>query len=146
MTVKGRAVQKTATLEIVLEDGTSVHGKVFVPVQTRLTDVLNDDRQFLPVECADGAVVALAKSAIKQVKMSGAEAAAYTGSDPYQILGVSEGVSDDELKRAYHQLCFVNHPDRIKGLGLSAEYLELAHLNMARINSAYAQVSRRARN
>ena len=146
MNSKTRTVQKTAILEFSLADGSTLHGKIFVPVQGRLTEVLNDERQFLPVENADGGVVALAKSAIKHVRLSEVEAAAYKGNDPYTILGVREGASDEELKRAYHQLCFVNHPDRIKGFGLSSEYQELANLNMARINTAYAQILKRTRN
>jgi DnaJ-domain-containing protein 1 len=135
-----RTLQKTATLvEISLTDGSSLLGKLFVSPQGRLSDVLNDDRQFLPVEGADGTVFALAKSAIKQVSLPVSEVVSYRGTNPHSILGVPPGASHDELKKAYHQLCMINHPDRIKGLGLSTEFQELATKSMARINTAYAQ-------
>jgi DnaJ-domain-containing protein 1 len=147
MQTNTRTVQKTAILvEISLADGSVILGKIFVPNQGRLTDVLNDDRNFLPVESSDGTTIAIAKTAIKQVSLPVAEAAAYRGINPYLVLGVREGISQEELKKVYHQLCLVNHPDRIKGFGLGEEYLELATRNMARINSAYAQILKRMGN
>lgn len=147
MQSNSRTLQKTAVLvEISLADGSVLVGKVFVSLQGRLTDVLNDDRAFLPVEKTDGTSLALAKTAIKQVTLPVAEAAAYRGTNPYLILGVREGVSAEELKKAYHQLCLFNHPDRVKGFGLSADYQELATQNMARINAAYAQVLKKIGN
>lgn len=122
-----------------LLDGSTLSGKVWVPIQGRLTDILNDGRDFIPVESREGAFIALAKSAVKQLVLPAAEAASYRGNDPWLILGVREGISPDELKRAYHRLCANNHPDRIKGFGLGPEYEELATQTMARINTAYAQ-------
>ncbi len=136
-----RALPKSPVLvEVLLTDGSTFHGNIFVHRQARLTDVLNDDRQFLPVQTADGRYLAIAKSYIKQVTLTASEAASYRGNDPYKILGVEEGISLEELKHAYHQLCLANHPDRIKGLGLSPDYQELGTKNTARINEAYAKL------
>jgi DnaJ-domain-containing protein 1 len=147
MQTNTRIVQKTAILvEISLADGSVVLGKIFVPHQGRLTDVLNDDRAFIPIESSDGTTLALAKSAIKQVSLPVAETAAYRGINPYLVLGIREGVSQEDVKKAYHQLSMVNHPDRIKGFGLGEEYQELATRNMARINNAYAQILKRMGN
>ena len=137
---------KSISVEISMLDGSNLSGKLWVPIQGRLTDVLNDDRDFLPVESRDGALIAIAKSAIKQILLPAAEASTYRGNDPHAILGVQEGASPEELKRAYHRLCASNHPDRIKGLGLGPEYEDLATQNMIRINTAYAQLSKRAEN
>lgn len=144
--MKGRISTKGVAVEITLLDGSLVCGKLFVSVQGRLTDLLNDDRAFLPVERRDGSFVALAKHTIREVLLPGSEAAAYKGSDPYAILGVSEGVSAEDLKKAYHHLCALNHPDRIRGLGLSAEYEQLATQNMMRINGAYMQITKKFAN
>ncbi len=141
--VKGRAVEKTAFLEFSLADGTTFEAKIFVPVQGRLTDVLNDERKFLPVETADGQLLALAKSAIKYVSTPDPEAAIYRGTNPYAILGVKEGASAEELKAAYHQLSMANHPDRIRSFGLGEDFQELATLNMTRINQAYALLAKK---
>jgi DnaJ-domain-containing protein 1 len=140
MNSNSRTLQKTATLvEISLADGSMILGKLFVSPQARLTDVLNDDRTFLPVESTDGIFFALAKTAIKQVTLPAPQAPVYKGANPFLILGVKEGASHEELKKAYHQLSLVNHPDRIRGFGLGADYQELATNNMSRINNAYAQ-------
>jgi hypothetical protein len=131
---------KAVSVEIFLLDGSTLSGKLWVPIQGRLTDTLNDDRDFIPVESRDGAFIALSKSAVKQIMLPNTEAALYRGNDPYAVLGIQEGVSPEEAKKAYHRLCANNHPDRIKGLGLGADYEELATQNMVRINTAYAQV------
>jgi DnaJ-domain-containing protein 1 len=140
MNSNSRTLQKNATLvEISLADGSMLLGKLFVSPQARLTDLLNDDRPFLPIESTDGIFVALAKTAIKKVTLPVPLPPVYKGTNPYLILGVKEGVSHEELKKAYHQLCLVNHPDRIRGFGLGTDYQDLATNNMSRINNAYAQ-------
>ena len=135
---------KSFLVEILLLDGSALSGRMWVPVQSRLTDMLNDGRDFLPLESREGALLAVAKSAIKHIVIPRSEAESYRGSNPYTILGVGEGASQEELKRAYYRLCASNHPDRIKGLGLGPEYEELATQNMMRINAAYAEVQKAA--
>jgi hypothetical protein len=141
--LKERAVQKSAVVNLVLTDGSTLTAKFFVAIQGRLTDLLNDDRKFLPVETSDGEIVAVAKSSIARASMPGAAPKVYRGNNPYVILGVREGVTAEELKTAYHQLSMLHHPDRIKGFGLGDDYQELATLNMARINDAYAQIQKK---
>ena len=139
--VNSRAIStKGVSVEIHMLDGSTLSGKLWVPVQGRLTDTLNDDRDFIPLESRDGTFIALAKSAIKQIMLPNTEAALYRGNDPYAVLGIQEGASSEEAKKAYHRLCANNHPDRIKGLGLGSDYEELATQNMVRLNTAYAQV------
>ncbi len=125
---------------VVLTDGGTLQGRLFITDQVRISDLLNDERKFLPLQMADGSIVALSKSSIQQVTMAAAESAAYTGRDPWRILGLQEGASVEEVKRAYRDLCKINHPDVIKGFGLSPEYQELASRNTARINAAYRQI------
>ena len=139
---KGRTVQKSTFLDLALNDGTILKAKIYLPIQGRITDVLNDDRQFLPIETAEGENLAVAKSAIKHIQITSAEAASYAGNDPYTILGVRPSASPEEMKTAYHQLALTNHPDRIKGFGLGADYQELGLKNMVRINKAYEQIQK----
>lgn len=138
--LKERAVQKSTLVNVLLTDGSTVRAKFFVAIQGRLSDLLNDDRKFLPVETSDGEIVAVAKSSIVRVSMPSAEPKIYRGKNPYLILGVPDGAGPEEFKDAYHRLSMINHPDRIRGFGLSEDYQELATLNMARINGAYAEV------
>ena len=144
MQANSRTQHKTSILvEISLTDGSTLRGKLFAVPQGRLVDVLNDERNFLPVENLDGTVTAIAKSAIRSVALPGAVVPVYRGNDPYMILGVTEGVSEHDLKQAYHQLSMINHPDRIKGFGLGTDFQELANNNMVRLNGAYMEILRR---
>jgi DnaJ-domain-containing protein 1 len=139
-----RKIQKLAVLaEIWLADGSVICGNLFQSHLGRLSDVLNDERKFLPVQTVEGNFVAIAKSAIHKVSLPSSNPAPYRGSNPWQILGVKEGVSVDELKQAYHELVRAHHPDRIKGMGLATEYQEMATKNLARINDAYAELLKR---
>jgi len=135
-----RVVQRNAvTVEIMMTDGTAFRGKVFLPMQGRISDLLNDDRAFLPAE-RDGEHLALAKASIRQVRMPSAQTPVRSKC-PYSVLGLHEGASLEEIKRAYRELCTANHPDRVRGAGLSAEFVELATQKMTRINTAYAELT-----
>lgn len=53
--------------------------------------------------------------------------------DPYRVLGVSRGASEDEVKSAYRKLAKEYHPDRNGGSAA-------AEAKMKEINDAYAKV------
>ena len=54
---------------------------------------------------------------------------------PYEILGVSERATSDEVRKAYATLAAQYHPDKVNHLG--AELRALAHEKMLEIQSAY---------
>ena len=53
--------------------------------------------------------------------------------DPYKVLGVEPGASDEEIKRAYRALAKKYHPDRNTGD-------EEAAKKMQQVNAAYEQI------
>ena len=53
--------------------------------------------------------------------------------NPYEVLGVREGASVDEIKRAYKELVRKYHPDQYRNNPLS----ELAEEKLKEINQAY---------
>ena len=54
----------------------------------------------------------------------------------FAILGLEEGASDVEIKKAYHNLALQHHPDLPKNAGRVRECEEL----MSRINEAYEKI------
>jgi hypothetical protein len=143
MAGNSRVVQKNPIfVEVSLSGGSVMSGKLFTPPSGRVIDTLNDDRNFVPFEAMDGTTYALAKTSIQSVKLPAMAAQVYRGSDPYMILGISHAATADQAKEAYHKLCFVNHPDRVRGLGLGGDFVELATQNMMRINAAYSHILR----
>jgi DnaJ-domain-containing protein 1 len=138
MSFNARKTQKFPMMvEAQLADGSCVFGKVFLSPQGRLSDLLNDERDFLPFERADGAFMALAKSQLRRVSPMATGEDTYKGDDPFKILGLGPSASRDDIKKAYRDLTLIHHPDRVRGLGFSGDYIELATRNMIRINEAY---------
>lgn len=56
--------------------------------------------------------------------------------DPYEVLGVTRGASDEEIKEAYRKLARKYHPDAYSGNPLA----DLADEKMKEINAAYDQI------
>lgn len=65
-----------------------------------------------------------------------------TPDDPYDVLGVSRDASDGEIKKAWHRLVRVYHPDAVAASGRAREFLDLATQKMATINAAYEAIER----
>ena len=53
--------------------------------------------------------------------------------DPYEVLGVPHGASDEEIKKAYRELARKYHPDNYANNPLA----DLAQEKMKEINEAY---------
>lgn len=58
--------------------------------------------------------------------------------DPYSILGVSPGASDEEVKKAYRELARKYHPDNYQNNPLA----DLAEEKMKEINEAYELITK----
>ena len=58
--------------------------------------------------------------------------------NPYEVLGVSENASDEEIKKAYRELARKYHPDNYADNPLS----DLAGEKMKEINQAYDTITK----
>ncbi len=57
--------------------------------------------------------------------------------DAYQVLGIEETASAQEVKRAYRKLMSEHHPDKLVAKGLPPEMMEVAKQKTQEIQSAY---------
>lgn len=62
--------------------------------------------------------------------------------DPYAVLGVSPDTPYGEIRKRYRTLVAENHPDRMIGRGLPAEFVAIANRRMAAINEAFSTIER----
>ncbi|MGZ8548893.1 MAG: DnaJ domain-containing protein, partial [Sulfuricurvum sp.] len=60
----------------------------------------------------------------------------------YALLGLSQGSSMDDIKKAYRTLVREHHPDIIKAQGASDEYLKIATEKVQEINAAYEMIKK----
>lgn len=65
--------------------------------------------------------------------------------DPYAILGIPADAPDEDVRGAWRSQVSAAHPDRARGRGLPAEFIEVAETKTAAINAAYDAVMRERR-
>ena len=58
----------------------------------------------------------------------------------YKILGLSENSSLEEVSNQYRKLIKEYHPDKLQGMGLPKEFIELANQKLSAINKAYTEI------
>jgi hypothetical protein len=127
-------------MRVELDDGVERLMALFVAPNTRVSDTLNDNRQFLPFEASDGTTEIIRKEAIRRVVPM--ENEARLGRGPYDILGVSENATDAEVKAAYHKAIAPVHPDSIGAMNLPPDFVQLANRMAAQINEAHAKIKK----
>jgi DnaJ like chaperone protein len=64
------------------------------------------------------------------------------GQSPYELLGLSPASTDDEIRARHRQIARENHPDRLIGRGLSAEFIAAAERHLAAVNAAFDIIAR----
>lgn len=58
--------------------------------------------------------------------------------DPYKILNIPPGATQEQIRSAYKKLAHMYHPDKVEGL--APEYRQIADRKMKAINAAYEQL------
>ena len=62
--------------------------------------------------------------------------------NPYEVLGLTQKATGEEVKKAYRKLTRENHPDTLIAQGMPQEFVEVANEKMAKINTAYASIKK----
>jgi DnaJ-domain-containing protein 1 len=126
--------------QVELHSGNQFLAAFFVRRDQRISDLLNDEREFLPLELTNGLISHLKKSSIASVTQLDQRVDDDSEQDPYLVLGVRSNATDDEVRATYHRRVQNYHPDRIQAIGLPGEFVDLANTQMARINGAYERI------
>ena len=138
--------QGAVAVEITLDDGAVVAGKLIVPASRAVFDVLNGPAVFFEFEPYDGERRFIAKSALKAVQLLGGakplnlvqKVRDLDGFDPHTILGVKPGAEWDDVRHAYLALAKTYHPDRYGNADLPSEVGTYLSDMLRRVNGAYA--------
>ncbi len=64
----------------------------------------------------------------------------------YKILGLTENTNFEQVSNQYRKLVKEYHPDRLQGLGLPKEFIELANQKLTAINKAYNEIKNNEKN
>ena len=142
--MSGQRVNKRKVLvQVQLNDGTELLGYIFVLAnQQRVSDLLNDGRRFLPFLGSDGLTHFLRVEGIARVAELHQEVNQSIVIDPYEFLGVSASITDDELLNVYHDLCMRFHPDRVGQYDLPREMMATATTMTVRIIDAFNRIKK----
>lgn len=136
-------------VEAVFVDGTIARGKLLVPTNRTVSDLLNGPGVFLEFEPYGGERSFIAKSHIASIKLLGvpklpnltARLRDLDGFDPHQTLGVARGATREEIREAYFALAKVYHPDRYATAELPTEVIEYLFAMARRINAAHGALN-----
>ena len=138
--------QGALTLELTLDDGRVLSGKLAVPVARSAGDALNGPGDFVDFEPFGAERQFLAKSSIRAARLVSVPKAAslavrlrdLDGFDPYTVLGVRRDAPWEDIRHSYLALSKTYHPDRYATAELPPEVTDYLAAMVRRINQAFA--------
>jgi DnaJ domain len=139
----------TTSVEIVLEGGEVVHGRVFHSVTRSVGEELNGPALFLDFEQAGHGRTWLTKRSIQSLSLTSIPRAdqldrVIKGADamnPYLVLNVAADADKEAIREAYHRMVRLYHPDRFITVELPPEMRDYVNAMARRINVAYATLT-----
>ncbi|WP_411820505.1 J domain-containing protein [Hyphococcus formosus] len=141
---------------------------IFASLGERASDLLNDQRAFIPIRLERGDTIIVAKSQIASILELPSEeqkpdtksrnfddktnpqseirkSAKETG-DPYSLLRVSPDAGLDEIRAAYKARIKAVHPDALASLCLDEDIEKAAVLATQKVNYAYRKILKEREN
>jgi hypothetical protein len=137
--------QTTVPVEMTLEDGEVLKGKIIMAASRSIYEVLNGETKFIDFETYQGKRSLIAKAQLKSLEILPVPSSAGLKNrlrdgdqfDPYMVLGVPSSATFEEIKAAYHKLSKIYHPDKFAAVELPNEVREYLAAMSRRINAAY---------
>jgi len=62
--------------------------------------------------------------------------------NPYDVLRLGPQATNEEIRLQYRKLVIDNHPDKLMGRGVPAEFVDIATRKLAAINAAYDTIAK----
>ncbi|HBK92523.1 MAG TPA: hypothetical protein DDZ68_12720 [Parvularcula sp.] len=128
-------------------------GNVFLAYNQRISDLLNDDRDFLPIETDEGEVKVISKRAIMEVEvleLDRAEAprgkrhedvVAVLSANAYDVIGVAHDADDATIRLRYMALKDEVSRARLAALTANTDLLLAAEQIGKRYDAAYDSIT-----
>ncbi len=127
-------------------------GYVFLAYSQRLSDLLNDDRAFLPIETDDGEVKVVSKRAIMEVEVLEMEkpqsksariddVVSVLSANAYDILGTAHDADDSSIRLRYLDLKETVSVSRLARLTENKDLLAAADQIRRRYDAAYDSIT-----
>lgn len=145
--VQGQQVAVPA--EVTLVDGETLKGQFLLPASRPVHEVLNGAGAFLEFHPYGAETILIAKSCMRAIRLVSVPTAGQLKSqrngeafDPHVVLGVPAGAGQELIRKAYHELAKVYHPDRYATAELPPEVREYLGNMVRRINLAFQALER----
>lgn len=145
-------------LILTLTDGRIINAKIFVGYNERILDVLNDNRDFVPIEDDEGNILIIAKSSIvtadtqqvtafstmKKNKDGAGDSTtiiqSFEGISPYRILELENGADMQKVRKRYLKIRELLNIRSFEDAGVDKVIISLAKLYLTQIDTAYQMI------
>lgn len=134
---------KTAVVEVKLDDGRTMSGRIIFYSSGSLFEALNANDAFLDFEPFEGQREFISKLTLRAVRLIQTPPApklakaSQDNFDPHAVLSVGHGANAEELRSAYLQQSKKYHPDRYANTELPDEIRDYLQIMARRVNTAY---------
>lgn len=129
-----------------------IEGFIFVSQGQRVSDLLNDDRGFIPVESAAGEVRVISKRAIMEIEIlekdgpaerrdaGGSDVVVLGGGNAYDLLGVEPDADDGVVRAVYLDKMNSIDVDRLQQVSPNLDLIRAAQIIRDRYAAAYDSI------